>query len=465
MNPKKTIPIFFSIGAAVFSAFLFCLADELTPEKDGLNDAETRSSISNELSASILEAEAEKSAISEQPVLEAVVAIKAEVSKQIHAVEAPSTTTLIDDMVPETVSSENSFNTPHQIEEPDITEALVKMGTWGRPYTREMKPQFITIHSTQNWNAIANAEGHAKLLQDGGKRGVAWHFTVDESSIFQSLPASEQGRHSDFGGKGDKTSIGIEMCENWGNSKEETLARTCHLVAWLMKTHNIPISNVVPHYHWRAYHPRRGYLMDGKPCPHFFMDPKKGVPNEKWHAFLDQIEIAYLGKEEFIAKRAAEKETAEKKQVIAEVTAEQMNFAKVESMFEQENEKPLPVDGPWTLQGVIFEDQGVGFKDTSVRLKGARVRIVQTGKETKTSAHGAWSFKVAPGRYTVEVIHHGYESASRDCEVKEDNETWASMGVLPANTVVDLFGSTKSSSESTSAEVAQKDSLKPREGL
>ncbi|MFT7444010.1 MAG: N-acetylmuramoyl-L-alanine amidase [Granulosicoccus sp.] len=175
-----------------------------------------------------------------------------------------------------------------------ITQALIPRGQYGRSKTRSMSPRYITIHSTQNYSGGANARTHARLLQRGGLTSqnnalgyLTWHFSVDDHSIYQSLPTNEQGQHADYEGTGNRKSIGIEMCENRGNSRSATLDRTARLTADLMRRHNIPLRNVVPHQHWKRirYSDRRnlGY----KNCPNFLMT--NGKPGAKWQAFLNQI--------------------------------------------------------------------------------------------------------------------------------------------------------------------------------
>ena len=71
-----------------------------------------------------------------------------------------------------------------------------------------MSPRYITIHSTQNYGAGADARTHARLLQRGRltSKGnslgyLTWHFSVDNHSIYQSLPTNEQGQHADYNGR------------------------------------------------------------------------------------------------------------------------------------------------------------------------------------------------------------------------------------------------------------------------
>ncbi len=173
---------------------------------------------------------------------------------------------------------------------------LVPRGTHGRKVVRPMTPRYITIHSTQN--KTAGAAQHSLALKRGALRApkrtggnrigyLIWHFTVDENGSIQHLPTNEQGEHADFDGPGNRYSIGIEMCENYGNDLRSTIDRTAKLTAILMKKHGIPLRNVVPHYHW----PRRGQNPPNKNCPHFLLD--NGRPGAKWRAFLARVNYHY----------------------------------------------------------------------------------------------------------------------------------------------------------------------------
>jgi N-acetylmuramoyl-L-alanine amidase len=101
------------------------------------------------------------------------------------------------------------------------------------------------------------------------------------------MPTSEQGEHADFDGPGNRYSIGIEMCEHRGSNRAATLERTAKLTAYLMKKHGIPLSNVVPHYHW----PRRGCSPAHKNCPWFLLD--HGRPGAKWRWFQGKVNYYY----------------------------------------------------------------------------------------------------------------------------------------------------------------------------
>src|SRR5439155_24806580 len=98
-----------------------------------------------------------------------------------------------------------------------ITRNIIPPGKCGRPLHRPMRPTFITIHSTDNRSRSADALNHA-LAMNKGLRGrhnrsgfLTWHFTVDDHSIYQTLPTNETGEHADYEGPGNRSSIGIDM--------------------------------------------------------------------------------------------------------------------------------------------------------------------------------------------------------------------------------------------------------------
>lgn len=180
--------------------------------------------------------------------------------------------------------------------EVNVVPRLIPKGRYGRRLYRPMLPRYITIHSTQNYTGDAYA--HAKALRVGALRArqrrggnrigfLTWHFTVQGNAAIQHLPTTEQGEHADFDGPGNNYSIGIEMCEHRGNSIPATLERTAKLAAYLMYSYNIPLRNVVPHYHW----PRRGQNPPNKNCPHFLMD--NGRPGRRWSWFLGRVQAQY----------------------------------------------------------------------------------------------------------------------------------------------------------------------------
>lgn len=168
----------------------------------------------------------------------------------------------------------------------NIKVDLIAPNRFGRRGKRPMTPKFITIHSTQNYTG--DAYDHARALKNGALRGgthgyLCWHFTVQEDVVIQHIPTDERGEHADFDGPGNRYSIGIEMCEHEGNNILQTIDRTARLTASLMHHHNIPLKNVVAHYHW----PRQGYDPPNKNCPHFLLED--GRPKDTWAWFISRV--------------------------------------------------------------------------------------------------------------------------------------------------------------------------------
>lgn len=171
---------------------------------------------------------------------------------------------------------------------------MVPAGKYARKRMAPMRPTYITVHSTYNQVRGADARAHARGLYTGNHLSthnslgyLAWHFTVDDRTIYQSLPCNETGEHADYNGPGNRNSIGIEMCENPDGSWTRTMDRTARFVAALMKEYGIPLERVVPHQHWRMIRYSDGKDLGHKDCPHLLMDG--GKPGAKWQAFQRKI--------------------------------------------------------------------------------------------------------------------------------------------------------------------------------
>jgi len=183
---------------------------------------------------------------------------------------------------------------------PPITMRLLPPNVHGRLVNRTMHPQYITIHSTENPGATA--ENHARYLLNSGDKSrhgkkfnrsgwVAWHFTVDNNEIVEHLLPTEQGDHADYGGLGDRQSIGIEICEFRDPAKQAAAVKlAAQLAAALADKYHIPTSHIVPHMHW----PRWDFRY-GKPCPRILLERNSNVPGgwymgPKWRRFIQQVE-------------------------------------------------------------------------------------------------------------------------------------------------------------------------------
>lgn len=124
---------------------------------------------------------------------------------------------------------------------------------------------YITIHETANTNKGANAISHGRYMNNGSTE--TWHFTVDDKMIIQHFNPRTQCWHCGDGqGKGNTSSIGIELCVNGGGDFKKTVDNAVWLVKRLMNEYGIGVGNVVQHNKW-----------SGKNCPTNLRNGSKGV--------------------------------------------------------------------------------------------------------------------------------------------------------------------------------------------
>lgn len=137
-----------------------------------------------------------------------------------------------------------------------IKTDFIPQGASNRPGT-SIKPQFVTVHETDNENPGADALAHARYLkgEDARKRKVSWHFSVDSERCVKHLPLSEKGFHAGTG-SGNRSSVGIEICVHQGIDQPNANKRAALLAAVLCQAFDLPVSKVVPHKYW-----------SGKDCP------------------------------------------------------------------------------------------------------------------------------------------------------------------------------------------------------
>lgn len=134
--------------------------------------------------------------------------------------------------------------------------------------------KYITIHETGNTDKGANALMHSRYMNNGSKE--TWHYSVDSNYIYQHFDDNVQCWHAGTGRRtGNLHSIAIEMCVNSDGVYSKTIDNTVELVRYLMKKHNIPLSNVVQHNHW-----------SGKNCPQQLRENRNGIT---WNMFKNLI--------------------------------------------------------------------------------------------------------------------------------------------------------------------------------
>ena len=180
-----------------------------------------------------------------------------------------------------------------------VRVALLPPNVHGRLVARTMRPRYITVHSTQGMDTTAAT--YARYLFVKGKKSrnnprfwrsgwVVWHFSVDDREAVEHLLPTEQGDHADYGGGGDRQSIGIEICEFRDRRRQAAaIDRAARLTADLAQRYGIPTRNIVPHMHW----PRWDFKY-GKPCPRILLERDRRARGgwrlgAKWRAFIARV--------------------------------------------------------------------------------------------------------------------------------------------------------------------------------
>ena len=167
-----------------------------------------------------------------------------------------------------------------------ISQDFIPQGRRNRP-GRSNPMEFITIHNTGNTNAGSNARAHARYIlgNTAANLPVSWHYTVDNTEIWQHLPDNEDAFHAaDGSGAGNRRSIGIEICENSDGNLQKATENAVWLTAQLCHKYNISVDNIRQHNHWR---PTSG-------CPSRL---RRGQPYS-WEVFISNVaaELAKLNK-------------------------------------------------------------------------------------------------------------------------------------------------------------------------
>lgn len=150
-----------------------------------------------------------------------------------------------------------------------VEKRFLNKNASNRPGTR-ISPKYITIHETANKSIGANAEMHARYLNndDAKNRQVSWHLTIDDSQAIQHLPLNELGWHA--GGQGNRNSIGVEICVNADGDFNKAKNNAAKVVSNLLEEMSLPRDAVVTHKFWT-----------GKECPANLLND--------WENFLESI--------------------------------------------------------------------------------------------------------------------------------------------------------------------------------
>ena len=130
--------------------------------------------------------------------------------------------------------------------------------------------KYIVIHNTANEESTARNE-RDYLTNPNNTSSTSFNIVVDDKEIIEAIPANEMAFHAGDR-EGNQKGIGIELCES--GDFEKTKANAAKLVAYLMKTYDISLSEVRTHHDF-----------SGKDCP------RKMLGN--WEDFLEAVKIAY----------------------------------------------------------------------------------------------------------------------------------------------------------------------------
>ncbi|WP_036634199.1 N-acetylmuramoyl-L-alanine amidase [Paenibacillus massiliensis] len=127
-----------------------------------------------------------------------------------------------------------------------------------------MTPTTITIHNTGNASSSA-ANERSWLTNKSNTRTASYHIAIDEKEAIECIPLNENAWHAGDGsksGSGNRTSIGIEICESGNYAK--TLDNAVQLVASMLKERGWGVDRLRRHYDW-----------SGKICPRLMYDSGK----------------------------------------------------------------------------------------------------------------------------------------------------------------------------------------------
>lgn len=160
-------------------------------------------------------------------------------------------------------------------------------------------PQYVVIHDTGMPKVFDNADGLNKYIHEQANmvdgRVASWHFSIDDSKVYQHVPTDEIAWHSGDGrrsfgekvynetsgkydiGGGNQNGIGIETCINPDNDYDLTLKRTAKLVAMLLHQYNLGLDRIKQHYDFSS-----------KNCPNIIRST-----NGLWEFFLEECALQY----------------------------------------------------------------------------------------------------------------------------------------------------------------------------
>ncbi|MFX3636277.1 MAG: N-acetylmuramoyl-L-alanine amidase family protein [Candidatus Pristimantibacillus sp.] len=165
-----------------------------------------------------------------------------------------------------------------------------------------MNATTITIHNTGNPNSSARNE-RDWLTNSANDRQASFHIVIDDKGAVECLPLNENAWHSGDGSSGksgNRTSIGIEICERGNYAK--TLDHAVDLVSSMLKARSWGVERLRRHFDW-----------SGKICPRLMYDDGKWTG---WVTFKNRVAAKLAAGEDEQPMTTAEKRTMEELQAI-----------------------------------------------------------------------------------------------------------------------------------------------------
>jgi len=133
-----------------------------------------------------------------------------------------------------------------------INEMFVPSAVKNHPNTALRSIDYITIHTTDNYNVTATAKAHANYLFGGSSgKTVSWHYSVDDKEIWRSFGDKQACWHAG-NSIGNNTSIGIEICVNNRSVFRQGCVNAAWLTASLLTKYKLGFDRCVQHNFWSA---------------------------------------------------------------------------------------------------------------------------------------------------------------------------------------------------------------------
>jgi len=133
----------------------------------------------------------------------------------------------------------------------------------------------ITIHNTGNPSSTAQNE-RAWLTNASNSRTASFHIVIDSKEAIEVIPLNEAAWHAGDGSgvkSGNRTSIGIEICESGNYGK--TLENAIELVANMLIERKWGVDKLRRHFDW-----------SGKNCPRLMNTDGKWT---EWTQFVNRV--------------------------------------------------------------------------------------------------------------------------------------------------------------------------------